>query len=203
MNQCKELSFTFSAQILCIRCSQIYLYYHVFLLRLAVCCSHASWWLVYFCHCRPPDMLPVIDLCTIVDACSSLADYLYTWLLLLVFSLCCWSFLYFPLCLLFFSTCPCASSRRRLSDSLLSDFILSFFSLSLWGVKLYSHSYCNPPLISASLSLVLFFFCCAVSRTASRWKYVSPSQPIESWSVIPSWHHHHVHFFLSIGWCGS
>lgn len=66
------------------------------------------------------------------------------------------------------------------------------FLLSLWGVKLYNHSCCKPPLIS----LVLFFFCCAVSRTASCWKYVSPSPPIDSWCVISSWHHHHVHFFF-------
>lgn len=71
-----------------------------------------------------------------------------------------------------------------------------FFPSHCEVLKLYIHSCCNLPLISASLSFVLFFFCCAVSRTASRWKYVSPSPPIESRCVIPSWHHHHVHFFL-------
>lgn len=52
----------------------------------------------------------------------------------------------------------------------------------------------SPPLISAFLPLVLLSCCCAVPRTASCWKYVSP---VERSCVTPSWQLH-VHFYLPL-----
>lgn len=101
----------------------------------------------------------------------------------------CWLFL----CVASLSSIfPLPSSLPSCFLTLPSLWLLVFFLLSLWGVKLYNYSCCKLPLIS----LVLFFFCCAVSRTASCWKYVFPSPPIESWCVISSWPHHHVLSFV-------
>lgn len=52
----------------------------------------------------------------------------------------------------------------------------------------------SPPLISAFLPLVLLSCCCAVPRTASCWKYVSP---VERSCVTPSWQLH-VHFYFPL-----
>lgn len=52
----------------------------------------------------------------------------------------------------------------------------------------------SSSLISAFLPLVLLSFCCAVPRTASCWKYVSP---VECSCVTPSWPLH-VHFYFPL-----
>lgn len=139
--------------------------YVLFLLRLAVCCSHASWWLeVYNSNGskNKPDVLPVMDLCNIAHACRSMADYSQL-AAFAEFSLCCRSFLD--------SSSASFYSLPALTPPLSEYLCPPPPALSFWPHPIVR---CKT-LISASLSLVSFF-CSAVSRTASCWKYVSPLQ---------------------------
>lgn len=137
------------------------------MLRLAVCCSHASWWLKVYNGKNKPDMFLVIDLCCMVDACRQQLGRLFRLGCFCWFSLCRCSFLYFSSASLY--SLPALTLPHTATTLSLCCRPLFPLSIIVWAIVAV-----KPPLISASLSLVLFFFCCAVPRTASCWKYVSP-----------------------------
>lgn len=136
-------------------------------LRLAVCCSHTSWCLEFSNGKNKPDTCALQ-----MFAANDLLMRLLNMLL-------------HPFRFLFHT---CARLPQLLQ--LIAFCFLTFFCCFFLTVK-YKYS---ASLISAFFPLVLLSFCCAVPRTASCWKYVSP---VECSCVTPSWQLH-VPFILPL-----